>query len=453
MNYLTWDHFNSILQNSIQLQQIQTAQGTTWVAVRSAPVQQQPMVSIQPPLSPAPVAVAKTPTPPPPPPTPPQPPPVVQVTTDTISACIQSVIERLKSPSPPLTSTVQSGQYSTPISSVGGEKSSPASSADCTPPPKKKPKYSKKKKVTVTLDLEQLLKQSGIMDEDLEDDGFTFGDFFASPATEAENGGNGILQSEEPIQQNGIHNNNNNNINNNNNNSQKDFYKPNGTVAAPFTPTVPTHSHILKPSTKSKQRKSVVKVELVSSPPSALPIPKTPAKKSKKKAAAVAVCNAEFSSSSANSSPVTPKATPKRKKGKQSPEEPKVNTITNSNFISTTPVTSKKSKAKAKKKVEVKTEEGPYEVSPSSQTPTISPTIPPPQTPRRIVQTIQLTPQNQTLLRNIQAQIQKLLSLTTRNDVEENALQKLINLQSEVIKTGTPVPNPPHLQTVRTFFC
>jgi hypothetical protein len=71
----------------------------------------------------------------------------------------------------------------------------------------------------------------------------------------------------------------------------------------------------------------------------------------------------------------------------------------------------------------------------------------------RIVQTIQLTPQNQQLLRNIQAQIARLLSLQKRNDTEQTALQKLIVLQQQVIATGIPVPNPAHLNNVSLNYC
>jgi len=65
-------------------------------------------------------------------------------------------------------------------------------------------------------------------------------------------------------------------------------------------------------------------------------------------------------------------------------------------------------------------------------------------TGQRVVQynTIQLTPQNQQLLRNIQAQISRLVALATRNENEETALQKLIYLQQQVIATGTPVLHP-----------
>jgi hypothetical protein len=61
---------------------------------------------------------------------------------------------------------------------------------------------------------------------------------------------------------------------------------------------------------------------------------------------------------------------------------------------------------------------------------------------------VSLTPQNQQLLRNIQIQIARLVSLSSRNETEETALQKLRHLQQQVIATGIPVPNPPQVQTV-----
>ena len=395
----------------------------------------------------------------------PKPVPVV-VTTDTISACIQSVISRLRSPSP-VTQTVQSQQYSTPTAKID--------SSGGGPPPKKKPKPSKKKKVT--LDLEQLLKQSGIMDEDLEDDGCgSFADFF-SPCPQEEPVTPVHIPQENGLQQHKAFNNNNNSTPINNN------YKPNGTQSVSYN-DLAQHVHVLKPSAKTKQKhpnipknqKNIVSVPTPVPPP---PPPKKPPAKSKsKKKAAEAAAAVTIKQEYIPTPTPPPKPPPKSKaKGKKATaaaianaaaaaivaqvkvEPVQKNTIsTNSNFV-TPPKKSPKGKGK-KNPPKIKSEPisspapAPYVPSPNivnSNTPSPSPDpmiTPQSTTTTRIVQTIQLTPQNQQLLRNIQAQIQRLLSLSKRNETEQTALQKLIVLQQQVIATGTPVPNPVHLQTV-----
>lgn len=282
------------------------------------------------------------------------------------------------------------------------------------------------------------------MDEDLQDDdGFCFGDFFGSSSTpEADTGSESLSEEKPPVaqnQQNGVH-------HNNNNLKTENFYKPNGAPA--YVPTVvPPHSHILKPSTKSKQKRAQVKESSSEAPSS----PRSKSKGKLKNKGVDVISNSEYSNSSC-SPPSTPKSV-KGKKGKKNSEEIIDNHIMNNICQSEINSTSKsKPKGKTKKKNMAEEEEEGFVEPPPPPPPQMpSPSVPAtPAGPRRIVQTIQLSPQNQMLLKNIQAQIQKLVSLTTRNEIEESALQKLISLQSQVINTGKQVPNPPHLQTVST---
>jgi len=390
---------------------------------------------------------------------------------------------------------------STPVTPKSAPKrtSSTENNETEAPPPKKSRSRAKPKK-KVTLDLEQLLKQSGIMDEDLQDDGsfdFSFG--FGTPNTQM----NGLSDSIDSVLNDSM-------------NCYETSNKTNGVDAGNNSlPSVhTTDSESPKKSQKKKSGNSINK--MVSSPGTPLGN-----NKSRKKSGNSGITEVHTENNkktemnhNVNSSPVTTSSrrrsdnnVPKKNTtgdelfaiidavasgGARSPTPEKVSLPGTPRHKSgnsggtkkpTTPVVAVKSSAPPIPKVPapaispvrpttvsnpipkitphgiLASPGGPVPQPPNAVVP--GPNHPPPAAPpavsvvttqtagpTRIVQTVQLTPQNNQLLRNIQAQINRLAMLPSRNITEQTAYEKLIVLQQQVIATGVPVPTPHHLNNV-----
>ncbi|XP_021950722.2 BRD4-interacting chromatin-remodeling complex-associated protein isoform X2 [Folsomia candida] len=338
----------------------------------------------------------------------------------------------------------------------------PDSSSEPSPPkkPKSKPKASKKK---VTLDLEQLLKQSGIMDEDLQDDS-SF-DFSFSSQDATQNGFDiDFLQTPSEVKT---------------LNSLQDPGVNSSGKTKGGGKKRPSTSGGSTGGSSNKKKKSPQKQKPPTPPPPPPPTPPTPRSRPKKKGGGG---NQKADSKTENS-----KNEPVKKVSSLDDIMSSIDAVANA-ACSPSPPSSPASSLPLSSPARVLTPATPAPMTPTS--PAIPSSIKQPSTPiqqvqvmapvtptssslvsiasnginnnpnpvaslvssnaatrttTRIVQTIQLTPQNQHLLRNIQAQISRLLSLPKRNETEQTALQKLIVLQQQVISTGIPVPNPSHL--------
>ncbi|ODN01636.1 hypothetical protein Ocin01_05029 [Orchesella cincta] len=411
------------------------------------------------------------------------------------------------------------------------------------PPPKKAKTKSKNSKKKVTLDLEQLLKQSGIMDEDLNDDmSFDFG--FGSMDTQP----NGFPPSPQiPPAQIPVINTTETPKKSSSKKSKSNAKKSPATPQPPPAPVTLPSPSAKTPKRKSPSKKKPVPPPTPPPPPSSLPPPPPPivttpskSKSSKKKSGSSANENQKSEPKTASSkktvppkkissldtllatidavaaaagasntalislSPTPPpppapsrtkptpspktksrsksskaQATPVPPPAKTEPPPPPIISIPSS--IPPPPVATYSQSYVSAPSISVSqsflnnTNSGipSVSVAPSQHTsvaptqsinaPTSSPRASTPNLTNgstsvttsntgvtRVVQTIQLTPQNQQLLRNIQTQIQKLCALPKRSETEQSALQKLVVLQQQVIATGIPVPNPAHLNNENT---
>ena len=341
----------------------------------------------------------------------------------------------------------------------------------------------------MTLDLDEILKQSGIGDEDLQDDSCFENIPNMSMQNDASsngyqyNAGSQSAASAPPMQ-------------------TQSTVKPNGSLNKsnsdlPVNILSP-HVHVLQPTThlpkggrsnNNKNGSNASPVGAGSSSKKTMP-KKSPAKRKTSDVSIDEPPSKISTTYQVNNKPVnnmSPKFTPSpafnnspnnSSKNVAKKNSPKMaqnnnnNSINNNNYnsnVTNSPVTNANKKKPSPKRPPVTPKGGPAKnvpvkrpmvSAPVTPTPSPQPTAPAAlsTTPvnssvgtpvngstsgtQRVVHTIQLTPQNQQLLRNIQVQINRLMSLPKRNDTEQTALQKLIFLQQQVIATGTPVSNP-----------